>query len=202
MLGHRRRREPLDLRPCTCPRLQATMNPSSSCLTEMRSQYKNGKDTKSILGARNGVPRRYETNAEDLTRVETVPGRNRSGNPGKKMDCVHILESIGVLHIDRFNQILRSLPGLTPRVLIMRLNELEESGLITPIIIQKSPKLVSWTLTENGQDTLPILEGYFSFTKKWHPNATLKNHRTDSVKRPSLLELVEERKQELVWLEI
>src|SRR5438477_11688592 len=78
---------------------------------------------------------------------------------------VHILESIGVLHIDRFNQILRSLPGLTPRVLIMRLNELEESGLITPIIIQKSPKLVGWTLTEKGEDTLPILEGYFSFTK-------------------------------------
>src|SRR5436853_1667080 len=115
---------------------------------------------------------------------------------------VHILESIGVLHIDRFNQILRSLPGLTPRVLIMRLNELEESGLITPIIIQKSPKVVSWTLTEKGQDTLPILEGYFSFTKKWHPNATLKNHRTDSLKWQSLLELVEERKQELVWLEI
>ena len=111
---------------------------------------------------------------------------------------VHILESIGVLHIDRFNQILRSLPGLTPRVLIMRLNELEESGLITPIIIQESPKLVGWTLTEKGQDTLPILEGYFSFTKKWHPNATLKNHRTDSLKRQSLLELVEERKQEMV----
>jgi len=84
--------------------------------------------------------------------------------PGRKW-TVHILESIGVLHIDRFNQILRSLPGLTPRVLIMRLNELEESGLITPIIIQESPKLVGWTLTEKGQDTLPILEGYFSFTK-------------------------------------
>jgi len=162
----------------------------------MRSQYKNGKDTKSILGARNGVPRRYETNAEDLTRVETVPGRNRSGNPGKKMDCSYSRKHR--MHIDRFNQILRSLPGLTPRVLIMRLDELEESGLITPIIIQKSPKLVSWTLTEKGQDTLPILEGYFSFTKKWHPNATLKNHRTDSVKRQSLLELVEERKQEMV----
>src|SRR5438552_18286001 len=63
------------------------MNPSSSCPTEMRSQYKNRKDTKNILGARNGVHRRYETNAEDLTRVETVPGRNRSGDPGKKMDC-------------------------------------------------------------------------------------------------------------------
>ena len=112
--------------------------------------------------------------------------------------AIHILRSIGVEHIDRFNQILRSLPGLTARVLIMRLNELEESGLITPVIIQERPKLVSWILTEKGEDTLPILEGYFSFTTKWHPGATLKNHRKDPVKRPSLPELVEQRKQGMV----
>jgi len=80
----------------------------------------------------------------------------------------------------------------------MRLNELEESGLITPVIIQERPKLVSWILTEKGGDTLPILEGYFSFTTKWHPGATLKNHRKDPVKRPSLPELVEQRKQGMV----
>src|SRR6266705_5773494 len=67
---------------------------------------------------------------------------------------VHILRSIRILHVDRFNQILRSLPGLTSRVLIMRLKELEESGLITPVIIQERPKLVSWILTEKGEDTL------------------------------------------------
>jgi DNA-binding HxlR family transcriptional regulator len=111
---------------------------------------------------------------------------------------LHVLRSVGVLHIDRFNQILRSLPGLTPRVLIMRLNELEESGLIAPIIVQERPKLVRWALTEKGEDTLPILEGYFSFTKKWHPDATLKNHHPDSMKRSSILELIEQRKQRVV----
>ncbi len=112
--------------------------------------------------------------------------------------AIHILRSIGVEHIDRFNRILRSLPGLTARVLIMRLNELEESGLITPVIIQERPKLVRWILTEKGEDTLPILKGYFSFTTKWHPDATLKNHRRDPMKRPSLPELVEQRKQAIV----
>jgi DNA-binding HxlR family transcriptional regulator len=110
----------------------------------------------------------------------------------------HILMSIGLQHVDRFNQILRSLPGLTSRVLIMRLNELEAGGLITPIIIRERPRIVSWTLTEKGEDALPIVEGYFSFTKKWHPNATLKNHHTNSPKRPNLLELVEQRKQGIV----
>src|SRR5213596_1412928 len=108
---------------------------------------------------------------------------------GKKWSF-HTLRNIAISHADRFNQILRSLPGLTPRVLIMRLNELEDSGLITPIIIQERPRLVRWTLTEKGEDTLPILEGYFSFTRKWHPDAKLKNHRSDSMKRPTLLELV------------
>ena len=111
---------------------------------------------------------------------------------------VHILRSIGVLHVDRFNQILRSLPGLTSRVLIMRLKELEESGLITPIIVREKPRLVRWTLTKKGEDAVPIVESYFSFTEKWHPNATLKNHLTGSLKRPSLLELVEQRKQGIV----
>src|SRR5438874_13082124 len=96
--------------------------------------------------------------------------------PGRKW-TVHILESIGVLHIDRFNQILRSLPGLTPRVLIMRLNELEKCGLIEPVEIQDRPRLVRWAMTEKGRDTIPIVDGYSSYLSKWYPNASLMNHR-------------------------
>jgi DNA-binding HxlR family transcriptional regulator len=143
-------------------------------------------------------------NPEDAKRKATISRRSKHcpvgidlATLGRKW-TVHILMSIGLQHVDRFNQILRSLPGLTSRVLIMRLNELEESGLITPNLIRERPRLVRWTLTEKGEDALPIVEGYFSFTKKWHPNATLKNHRADSVKRPSLLELVEQRKQGIV----
>src|SRR5437773_11911448 len=98
---------------------------------------------------------------------------------------VHILESIGVLHIDRFNQILRSLPGLTPRVLIMRLNELEKCGLIEPIEIQERPRFVRWSMTEKGRDTIPIIEGYSSYVSKWYPNASLMNHRV-IVRSPSI----------------
>src|SRR3989475_13298602 len=137
----------------------------------MRSQYKNGKDTKSILDVRKVM------DPED-TKPRTMISRGSKQCPvgidlatlGRKW-AVHILRSIGVEQIDRFNRILRSLPGLTSRVLIMRLNELEKSGLITPVIIQERPKLVRWILTEKGEDTLPILEGYFSFTTKWHPDA-------------------------------
>ena len=109
---------------------------------------------------------------------------------GKKW-TFHILRDIGVEHVDRFNQILRSLPGLTPRVLIMRLNELEECGLIRPITIQQRPRLVRWELTEKGRDTVPILESYTSYMTKWHPNASLRNHLKEPVKYPSIPELIE-----------
>lgn len=40
-----------------------------------------------------------------------------------------ILRNIGFLKTKRFNKILQSTPGLTPLVLSMRLNELEQTGL-------------------------------------------------------------------------
>ena len=116
---------------------------------------------------------------------------------GKKW-TFHILYSIGLSNIDRFNQILRSLPGLTPRVLIMRLNELETCGLIRPVLIQASPRLVRWKLTPKGEDTLPIIKGYSSYVAKWHPNASLKNHLPQPAKYPSIQELMELQKQSRV----
>ena len=116
---------------------------------------------------------------------------------GKKW-TFHILYSIGISSIDRFNQILRSLPGLTPRVLIMRLNELESCGLIQSVLIQASPRLVRWKLTPKGEDTLPIIKGYSSYVAKWHPNASLKNHLPQPGKYPSIQELLELQKQSRV----
>jgi DNA-binding HxlR family transcriptional regulator len=110
---------------------------------------------------------------------------------GKKW-TFHILRNIGILHINRFNQILRSLPGLTPRVLIMRLDELEKCGLIRSVVIRKKPRFVRWLLTEKGNDTIPILEGYGSYVRKWHPNATLSNHLgIERIKQPNVLELIQ-----------
>jgi DNA-binding HxlR family transcriptional regulator len=109
---------------------------------------------------------------------------------GKKWSF-HILKDIGMLEIDRFNHILRSIPGLTPRVLIMRLNELERCGLIRPIKIKEKPRLVRWVLTEKGKDTIPILRGYTSYVAKWYPNASLSNHIAQPVKYPTVPELIE-----------
>ncbi|MGA9141959.1 MAG: helix-turn-helix domain-containing protein [Methanocella sp.] len=86
---------------------------------------------------------------------------------GKKWTLL-VLRDIALLKINRFNRIRRSLPGLTSRVLILRLHELEEYGLIEAVVIKEKPRVVEWGLTEKGEDTVPILLSIMSFGGKWY----------------------------------
>jgi len=95
------------------------------------------------------------------------PIKSTLGVLGKKWTML-ILRDIGFRKIERFNRLLESVPGLTPRVLSMRLKELEEEGFIECIEYQKSPMIVRWTLTQKGNETLPILMRFIAFGSKWY----------------------------------
>jgi len=93
------------------------------------------------------------------------PIKASMGVLGRKWTTL-LLRDIGFRKVDRFNNLLESIPGLTPRVLSMRLKELERDG-----IIQKTEDkhlVVRWTLTEKGEDTLPILMRLIAFGSKWY----------------------------------
>jgi len=126
--------------------------------------------------------KRINESAALLPTVEfkNCPIRVSLGVLGKKWTLL-ILRDIAFLKIDRFNQIRRSVPGLTSRVLIMRLRELEETGLIEPIVIQHKPKLVRWALTEKGKDTVPILMSLISFGAKWYANEVFEDKQARTV---------------------
>ena len=111
---------------------------------------------------------------------KTCPIRVSLGVLGKKWTLL-ILRNIAFLKIDRFNQIRRSVHGLTSRVLIMRLRELEESGLIEPMVLQDKPRLVRWALTEKGKDTIPILMSFISFGAKWYSDVVFEDKRARTV---------------------
>ena len=85
---------------------------------------------------------------------------------GKKWTML-ILRDVGFRKIDRFNRLLESIHGLTPRVLSMRLKELEQEGYIRCVESKRSPVMVRWALTEKGEDTLPILMYLIAFGAKW-----------------------------------
>jgi DNA-binding HxlR family transcriptional regulator len=109
-------------------------------------------------------------------RFQNCPIRTSLGVLGKRWTML-VLRDIGFLKVDRFNQILRTLPGLTPRVLAMRLKELEAEGFIKQIEVQKTPRIVRWGLTSKGEDTLPILMGFIGFGSKWYPEVVFADKR-------------------------
>jgi DNA-binding HxlR family transcriptional regulator len=78
-----------------------------------------------------------------------------------------LLRDIGFRKVDRFNHLLESIPGLTPRVLSMRLKELEKDGIIKKTL-ENNDGIVRWNLTEKGEDSLPILMRLIAFGSKWY----------------------------------
>ncbi len=103
------------------------------------------------------------------------PIRTSLGVLGKKWTML-ILRDIGILGVDRFNRLLDSIQGLTPRVLSLRLKELEKEGFIKCIEEEKkSPMVVRWTLTEKGRDALPILLQFTAFGSKWHADVVFED---------------------------
>jgi DNA-binding HxlR family transcriptional regulator len=106
------------------------------------------------------------------------PIRTSLGILGKKWTIL-IIRDIGVRKINRFNRILESIPGLTPRVLSMRLKELKNEGMIECIEKKKSPPtmMVLWRLTEKGKDTLPILMQMVAFSSKWYAEVIFEDKR-------------------------
>ncbi len=106
-----------------------------------------------------------------------------------------ILRDLGFRKIDRFNRLLESIPGLTPRVLSMRLKELEEDGIIEKLETHSSTMIVRWTLSEKGQDTLPILMRFIAFGSKWYAKEVFEDNTPSSLQeiftRPEAKQMVE-----------
>ena len=94
------------------------------------------------------------------------PIKISAGLLGKKWTML-ILRDIGMRNIQRFNRLLESVRGITPRVLSQRLKELEQEGYIE-CVENRSPMLVRWDMTEKGKDTLPILMSFIAFGSKWY----------------------------------
>jgi DNA-binding HxlR family transcriptional regulator len=120
------------------------------------------------------------------------PIKASMGVLGRKWTTL-LLRDIGFRKVDRFNHLLESIPGLTPRVLSMRLKELERDG-----IIQKSEdkdSVVRWTLTEKGEDTLPILMRLIAFGSKWYAREVFEDRVPRSLneifRKPESQELVQ-----------
>ena len=67
----------------------------------------------------------------------------------------------------RFCELERSLAGISPRTLSLRLRALEEEGIVERHTFPEVPPRVEYALTEKGRALLPIVEGMRAYGEQW-----------------------------------
>jgi DNA-binding HxlR family transcriptional regulator len=75
-----------------------------------------------------------------------------------------ILRDIGFLRRERFGEILRNNPGLTPRVLSRRLRNMQKEGLIERTV--RSDR-ITYMLTPRGEDAAYVLLAFLRYGLKY-----------------------------------
>jgi DNA-binding HxlR family transcriptional regulator len=67
----------------------------------------------------------------------------------------------------RFCELERSLAGISPRTLSLRLRALEEEAIVERHTFGEVPPRVEYALTDKGLALLPIIDGMRSYGQQW-----------------------------------
>jgi DNA-binding HxlR family transcriptional regulator len=67
----------------------------------------------------------------------------------------------------RFCELERSLQGISPRTLSLRLRALEEEGVVERQTFPEVPPRVEYALTEKGRALVPLIEDMRSYGLQW-----------------------------------
>jgi DNA-binding HxlR family transcriptional regulator len=67
----------------------------------------------------------------------------------------------------RFCELERSLSGISPRTLSLRLRALEEEGIVERHTFAEVPPRVEYALTEKGRALLPIVDDMRAYGEHW-----------------------------------
>ena len=70
-------------------------------------------------------------------------------------------------HRARFCQLERSLAGISPRTLSLRLRALEDQGIVERRTFPEVPPRVEYALTEKGLALIPIIDGMRAYGERW-----------------------------------
>lgn len=69
----------------------------------------------------------------------------------------------------RFSELERSLAGISPRTLSLRLRALEEEGVVERTTFPEVPPRVEYALTEKGRALIPIIDDMRRYGRDWLP---------------------------------
>ena len=69
----------------------------------------------------------------------------------------------------RFCELERSLEGISPRTLSLRLRALEEQEVVERCTYPEVPPRVEYALTDKGRALVPLIEDMRSYGRRWLP---------------------------------
>ena len=77
----------------------------------------------------------------------------------------------------RFCELERSLEGISPRTLSLRLRALEQEGIVARHTYPEVPPRVEYALTEKGEALVPLIEDMRRYGNRWLGSATRPGRR-------------------------
>ena len=80
---------------------------------------------------------------------------------------LHILKNLKTKEVIRFNELKRSLSGISSTVLSERLLELEREGLVTKKIYPEVPPRVEYSITPQARELEVIIKDLARWANKW-----------------------------------
>ncbi|RDW16487.1 HxlR family transcriptional regulator [Oceanobacillus arenosus] len=86
-----------------------------------------------------------------------------------------ILWHLGKQGTKRFNELKSLMPGITQRMLVKQLRELEEDLIVHREVYPVVPPKVEYSLTEHGISLLPILDMMYRWGEDYMENVASKN---------------------------
>ncbi|WP_409294278.1 winged helix-turn-helix transcriptional regulator [Peribacillus sp. SCS-26] len=94
-----------------------------------------------------------------------------------------ILWHLGKEGTKRFGELKALIPGITQRMLVNQLRELEEDSIIWREVYPVVPPKVEYSLTAQGESLMPILEAMYKWGKDYMETAGLEPlSKNDSAK--------------------
>jgi DNA-binding HxlR family transcriptional regulator len=98
--------------------------------------------------------------------------------------ALHIMRNMILLKQKRFNQFLNSIEGINTKTLSIRLQQLEEYGLVKRKVILGRPAHTEYYPTEKGMAVQRILAEIASFSIKYEPEIIFVDKRARNNMKP------------------
>ncbi|SES13106.1 transcriptional regulator, HxlR family [Gracilibacillus ureilyticus] len=99
---------------------------------------------------------------------------------------IAILCNLGIKGTKRFGELKRLIPNITQQMLTNQLRELEKNGIVHREVFRVAPPRVEYSLSEQGQSLIPILDMLKNWGKKYLEASQLESQDLYYEKRMAL----------------